>query len=72
MYPDKIIAHKPVLTNANSYLIKLEYSSSLRFDCFWAMLKMKTGSLSEISAIIHKSSHTVRNVVTVLTDRLFL
>lgn len=36
------------------------------------MLKIKTGSLSEISAIIHKSSHSVRNVVTILTDRLFL
>lgn len=36
------------------------------------MLKMKTGSLSEISAIIHKSSHTVRNVVTVHTERLFV
>jgi len=22
MYPDKIIAHKPVLTNVNSYLMK--------------------------------------------------
>jgi len=36
------------------------------------MLKIKTGSLSEISAIIHKSSHSIRNIVTVLTDRLFL
>jgi len=53
-------------------LMKLEYSSSLRLDYFWVMLKMNTGSLSEISAIIHKSSHSVRNVVTLLTDRLFL
>jgi hypothetical protein len=72
MYPDKIIAHKPALTKVNSYLIKFEYSSSLGFDCFWAMLKMKTGCLSEISANIHTSSHSVRNVVTVLTGCLFL
>jgi hypothetical protein len=71
-YPDKIIAHKPVLTNVNPYLMKLEYSSSLRYDCFGDMMKMKTGSLSEISAIIYKSSNSVRTVATVLTDRLFL